>query len=170
MKFVLDIDGVMVHANPHRRVELEDDGFYKFNSKAVDIFNSMFRTTKDELILSTSHRFKYSVNEWKTILKNRGISSKRISILESVTSKNSRVTRRSEIESWIVKHHVDYDDVVILDDDKSLNELPFGLKQRLCLTNSYTGLNDLEDLQQVVKRELKGFIKVECKYYTKSKL
>ena len=169
MKFVLDIDGVMVHANPHRRVELEDDGFYKFNNKAVEIFNLMFRTSKDELILSTSHRYRYSVNQWKTIFKDRGISSKKITILNVSFSANLKVTRRKEIETWISDNDINYNDIVILDDDKSLNELPLGLKQRLCLTNSYTGLNNVEDLKQVVNRELKSYIKIECKYYRQTK-
>lgn len=30
MKFFLDIDGVMVHANPHRRIELEDIILWQF--------------------------------------------------------------------------------------------------------------------------------------------
>lgn len=165
MKFVLDIDGVMVHANPHRSVELEDDGFYKFNKKAVEIFNLMFRTSKDELILSTSHRYRYSVNQWKTIFKDRGISSNKITILDVSFSTNLKVTRRKEIETWISDNDINYNDIVILDDDKSLNELPSGLKQRLCLTNSYTGLNSVEELKQVVNRELKSYIKIECKYY-----
>lgn len=42
MIFFLDIDGVMVHANPHRTVELEKDGFYRFNPLAVSILNSIF--------------------------------------------------------------------------------------------------------------------------------
>gem|GEM_PF-4827869 len=54
-------------------------------------------------------------------------------------------------------------------DDKSLNDLPSVLKQRLCLTNPYTGLNNVEELKQVVKRELKKHVKIECKYYKKNK-
>lgn len=167
MKFFLDIDGVMVHANPHKSVELEDDGFYKFNKKAVEIFNSIFRTTKDELILSTSHRYRYSINEWKIIFRNRGISSRKITIIENVGESYHRVSRRIEIESWIDLHHFDYDDLVILDDDKSLNELPTKLKERLCLTNSYTGLNNVEDLKQIVNRKLKVNMNIESKYYKK---
>lgn len=67
MKFFLDIDGVMVHAIPYRKVELADDGFYEFNSVAVEILKSVISITKDELILSTSHRFKYSIPEWHQI-------------------------------------------------------------------------------------------------------
>lgn len=169
MKFILDIDGVMVHANPYKSVELEDDGFYKFNDKAVEIFNSMFRITKDEIILSTSHRYRYSIHQWKTILKDRGISSKKIAILDVGFSINSKVTRRTEIETWISDNNINHNDIVILDDDKSLNDLPLALKQRLCLTSPYTGLNNIEELKQVVKREVKRRIKIECKYYRKTK-
>jgi hypothetical protein len=82
MKFFLDIDGVMVHANPHRTVELEEDGFYKFNPLAVQILKSVLMTTKDELILSTSHRFRYSIGQWRTIFRARGLPMKKISILD----------------------------------------------------------------------------------------
>mgnify|MGYP003574883254 CR=1 FL=1 len=167
MKFFLDIDGVMVHANPHKSVELEDDGFYKFSYKAVEVFNSVFRKTKDELVLSTSHRHRYTTEEWKTIFKDRGIVSRKITILEYDNTRYSRVTRRNEIESWINDNDLDYEDIVILDDDKSLNDLPSRLKERLCLTNSYTGLNDVNDLKHIVKRKLNTHIYIECKYYRK---
>lgn len=153
MKFFLDIDGVMVHANPHRQVELEDDGFYKFNSVAVRILSSIIRKTKDELILSTSHRHKYNLDEWKEIFESRGIRAKFISIIE--ISHHPKVTRKLEIERWIYKNHYESDEVVIIDDDKSLNELPKYLKQRLVLTNSYIGLNYEAEIKIKILRKRK---------------
>lgn len=140
MKFFLDIDGVMVHANPHRQVELEEDGFYKFNSLAVQILSSVIRKTQDELILSTSHRHRYDIEKWKEIFESRGIQAKFISIIEF--DHLPKVTRKSEIQHWIFQNHYESDEVVIIDDDKSLNDLPNYLKERLVLTNSYVGLNN----------------------------
>jgi hypothetical protein len=155
MVFFLDIDGVLVHANPHKPVDLEADGFYKFNTIAVSILKSVLYETKDEVILSSSHRFKYDINRWKEIFLSRGIKMKYISIIENFHSPNSRPTRKTEIEHWINENHIKSSDVVIIDDDKSLNDLPKYLKDRLVLTNPYTGLNDIKDLTSITKRRLK---------------
>nr|WP_121273478.1 HAD domain-containing protein [Pedobacter schmidteae] len=155
MKFFLDIDGVMVHANPHKPVDLEKDGFYKFNTIAVNILKSVLYETKDEVILSTSHRFKYDINRWKEIFLSRGIKMNHISIIETSYSSTRRISRKTEIEHWIIENHIKSSDVVIIDDDKSLNDLPKYLKDRLVLTNPYTGLNNITDLTSILKRRLK---------------
>lgn len=155
MKFFLDIDGVLVHANPHKPVDLEADGFYKFNAIAVNILKCILYQTKDEVILSTSHRFKYDINEWKQIFSSRGIKMNHISIIQNNYSSTTRVSRKNEIEHWITENHIKSTDVVIIDDDKSLNDLPKYLKDRLVLTNPYTGLNDINDLTTILKRRLK---------------
>ncbi len=144
MIFLLDIEGVLVHANPHQIVELEDDGFYKFNPQAIQILKSIIYKTKDKVILSTSHRFKYNIQEWKVIFERRGLEIRNLSILDDKKYlSNHRHTRKEEILEWIQSNNLDYKDVVIINDDKSLNDLPTYLKNRLILTNSYTGLNDI---------------------------
>ncbi len=150
MKFFLDIDGVMVHANPHKSVELANDGFYKFNKIAVKALNSVINPD-DELILSTSHRFRFSIIEWLSIFQNREINAKNISVLDIPIQHNQ--TRKSEIIDWIVKCNLAADDIVIIDDDKSLNDLPAYLKERLVLTNSYTGLNSSSDLEKILRQQ-----------------
>lgn len=145
MKLFLDIDGVMVHANPHRTVELEDDGFYKFNESAVQIFNAI-GTENMEVILSTSHRFRYQEQEWIGIFKRRGLHFNKINILGIAL--NHRHSRKYEIETWMQNKNMDVQEIVIIDDDKSLNGLPQELKERLVLTNSYIGLNDINDLKR----------------------
>lgn len=146
MKVFLDIDGVMVHANPHKIVEMEEDGFYKFKPAAVSIVNSIGNV---EIILSTSHRFRFSIDEWIEMLKNRGLEFDSISIINLEPS--IKISRKDEIEAWISKNQYDYNDIIIIDDDKSLNELSEPLKNRLVLTNSYVGLNNLEELERVIK-------------------
>lgn len=145
MKVFLDIDGVMVHANPHKRVDMEEDGFYKFMPVAISILNSI---SNAEIILSTSHRFRFSINEWIEMFQNRGIQFNSLSIIEIEPS--IKISRRDEIEEWINKNQYDCNDLLIIDDDKSLNELPVHLKNRLILTNSYIGLNKMDELEQIV--------------------
>jgi hypothetical protein len=153
MKFLLDIDGVMVHANPGKCVELESDGFYKFNAIAVQVLKSVVYTTKDEFVLSTSHRFRFTIMQWKKIFRDRGIPIKKISILNIPLDNTSN--RMLEIVSWFNINHIDTDEIVIIDDDKSLNELPPSLKDRLVLTNSYVGLEDNSDLIRIIKRPVR---------------
>ncbi|WP_390882594.1 hypothetical protein [Chryseobacterium paludis] len=56
----------MVHANPYKKVDIEKDGFYKFNDAAITIINSLY-DFNIEIILSTSHRFRFTISEWKNI-------------------------------------------------------------------------------------------------------
>lgn len=144
----------MVHANPHRRVELENDGFYKFNPLAVEILNSMIDEIDDELILSTSHRFRFDIPEWEDIFRSRGITINKLSILNLPLEYKSN--RKTEILNWLSKSNLSPDEIVIIDDDKSLNELPPLLKQRLVLTDPYIGLNSHSDLSRILNRKPKN--------------
>ncbi|MDM1071085.1 hypothetical protein HX001_01100 [Empedobacter brevis] len=156
MKIFLDIDGVMVHGNPHQQVEIDDDGFYKFISKAVDFINSI---DSEEIILSTSHRHRYDLNEWEIIFMKRGVKFNKISKIEYGYFHN--VSRRTEIENWIESKHYQYNEIIIIDDDKSLNGLSKELKDRVILTSSYYGLHednnkDLERILNSTNKELTG--------------
>ena len=140
MKILLDIDGVMVHANPTKQVEFDDDGFYKFNDSAINALQVICSlNTSSEIILSTSHRFRYSTIEWLEIFKKRGLNVEKINRIEDPI--NTHKSRKQEIINWVEKNKIDINDIIIIDDDKSLNSLPFSLKKRLILTDPYIGLN-----------------------------
>ncbi|WP_293953810.1 MULTISPECIES: HAD domain-containing protein [unclassified Sphingobacterium] len=83
MIFFLDIDGVMVHANPHRYVEQATDDFYVFSSAAVEIFNTIFIAEEDQVILSTSHRSRYTIAKWKKIFLDRDIRIDSLQLLDN---------------------------------------------------------------------------------------
>jgi hypothetical protein len=151
MKLFLDIDGVLVHANPMRKVEFDDDGFYKFNSKAVAVLNEL-SVDNIEIILSSSHRHRYTLAKWKTIFKRRGVHFNKFSIIKSDLS--YRNSRRSEIENWIKLKKYKPSEVLIIDDDKSLNGLEVNFKNRLILTNPYFGLNDDLEIKKVLQEKL----------------
>ena len=141
MKIFLDIDGVMVHANPSKKLEFDKDGFYKFNNSAITALQTIFdNNINNEVILSTSHRFRFSIPKWKRIFTDRGITINKISRIE--TPVDHKTSRKVEIINWINKHSLDSNDVIIIDDDKSLNGLPTALKHRLLLTNPFIGLNN----------------------------
>ncbi|MBV2226883.1 MAG: hypothetical protein KUL85_08485 [Sphingobacterium mizutaii] len=67
----------------------------------------------------------------------------------------STVSRKTEIIDWISRHKLKSEEVLIIDDDKSLNDLPLNFKERLVLTNPYVGLNNQNELKSVLKRKVK---------------
>ncbi|MGJ1227240.1 HAD domain-containing protein [Sphingobacterium siyangense] len=107
------------------------------------------------MILSSSHRFRYTIAEWKKIFHDRNIRIDLLTLLEDVVAKvNHRYTRKDEILGQIVRQGLQTEEIVIIDDDKSLNELPQALKSRLVFTSPYSGLTEknLHILKNILNR------------------
>ena len=138
MLLLLDIDGVMVPANSWRRPEILADGFTEFNIKAIAALNKVLTHTELEVVLTTSHKFKFTLNEWLNIFKTRNINLNKISRLPD-NVKN--LDRKGEILEWF-NLDTSRDHFIILDDDKSLNALPEFLKSRLIQTSASVGFTD----------------------------
>lgn len=142
MLILLDIDGVMVPANSWKRPEFLDDGFPSFSSKATNALQKIISETNADILLTTSHKTSYSLKEWKNIFKKRNISLHRISRLSENVN---YLSRKQEIIDWFATKK-DNKEFIIIDDDKSLNDLPLFLKNRLIQTSSSIGLtNELAD-------------------------
>ena len=137
MLFFLDIDGVMVPAKGWKSPEFLNDGFPAFSSKATRTLQSLI-SEDDTVMLTTSHKSKFSIEEWKNIFKNRGINIEKI---KSLPENINNLSRMDEIVNWFNFNNVD-EDFVIIDDDKSLNEFPDFLKENLIQTSSYIGLTE----------------------------
>jgi 16S rRNA C1402 (ribose-2'-O) methylase RsmI len=135
MYLLLDIDGVMVPAKSWERPALLQDGFMKFSDSAVAVLQSVI-TQETVIVLTTSHRNRYSVEEWHVLLKSRGIMANSIMKLEE---SDNRLSRKDEIMQWFETHDI-HTEFVILDDDKSLNELPAYFKKQVILTHAAVGL------------------------------
>jgi len=60
--------------------------------------------------------------------------------------------RKTEIIEWINKHKLKPEEVLIIDDDKSLNDLPLNFKERLVLTNPYIGLSNQNEFTAVLNK------------------
>ncbi len=136
MLIFLDIDGVMVPAKSWKRPEILKDGFPEFSIGSVSALN-LILSKSVKLILTTSHKSSYSINEWKFIFKNRGIELTQIVSLEE---NSTGLSRKDELLRWFNKNIVN-EPFVIIDDDKSLNGLPDYLKKHLLLTSPIIGLN-----------------------------
>ena len=62
MLIYLDIDGVMVPANAWKKPNILEDGFPEFSIKAIDSLNKMISKLSAEIVLTTSHKHKYSLD------------------------------------------------------------------------------------------------------------
>jgi hypothetical protein len=110
-----------------------------FLSLAIKLFVCfrMFVSGGATIMLTTSHKSRFSVEEWKNIFVTRGIYVKNLGKLEESSFGTSR---RDEILNWFNLNDIN-EDFIIIDDDKSLNALPSFLKENLILTSSMIGLN-----------------------------
>jgi hypothetical protein len=144
MLLFLDIDGVMVTAKAWKNPELLDDGFPAFSSKAVRALQCLI-SEDVTIMLTTSHKSNFSIEEWKKIFRNRGID---IAHVKSLPANIHNLSRKDEIVNWFSSNNVT-EDFVLIDDDKSLNDLPNFLKGNLVQTSPYIGLT--EEHLEVVK-------------------
>ena len=152
MLILLDIDGVMVLANSWKKPEFLDDGFPVFNSKSVKALQKIISETDASLLLTTSHKSKYSISQWRNIFKSRGINAKHIYRLSSNSLMSSR---KDEILDWYTARLTPDEQFVIIDDDKLLNNLPGNIKRNLVLTSPSVGLTEelAENAISILKRE-----------------
>lgn len=152
MLVFLDIDGVMVPAKSWESSKLLSDGFPEFSDKAVRVLQNV--VSEDvTVMLTTSHKSRFSIEEWKKIFFTRGIY---INNLGKLGESEFGTSRKDEILNWLNINNIN-DNFIILDDDKSLNALPNFLKNNLVLTSSMIGLNDshIPALESVMKKQVR---------------
>ncbi len=144
MLLLLDIDGVMVSSSSWKPVEILSDGFPKFKEQAAFNLQKILSETDASIVLTTSHKYRFSIPEWKKIFMHRGIEAKIARLNDNIGNLN----RKDEILRW-VNSQTNISDFVILDDDKLLNDLPGVLKERLVLTSGMIGLSS-SDAEQAI--------------------
>jgi len=137
MLIFLDIDGVMVPAKGWKSPELLQDGFTAFSSKAVGALQQLINEDTT-IILTTSHKSNYSIDQWKGIFEKRGVA---ISKMTSLGPNPQNISRLDEILNWFENNQIE-EDFIIIDDDKGLNALPVFLKEKLILTSPLIGLTN----------------------------
>lgn len=152
MLLFLDIDGVMVPAKGWKSPEFLQDGFPAFSSKAT---RALQRIISEEVtvMLTTSHKSKFCIEEWKSIFANRGIS---IDKIKSLPENLNNLSRKDEIIAWFSLNNSN-EDFIIIDDDKSLNDLPSYLKGNLVQTSPYIGLTEehVETIDSILHKKLR---------------
>lgn len=106
------------------------------------------------VLLTTSHKARFGVEEWKGIFKNRGLLVKNLAALPE--NKN-HWSRKEELLHW-AETHDKQEPFVILDDDASLNDLPPFLKEKWVQTSPYIGLTEahLEAIEAILQKGLRA--------------
>jgi len=142
-KFILlDIDGVMVPAASWKRVDLNADGFYKFTPRAEQSLDLLLQKTKATIILTSTHRNRYDKAEWKNIFNRRLNNVNDVEILDDYSQiKVNKLKRYDEILQWGSVYGLDKD-YVIIDDDKSLHDLPDRIRDHWVRTDPLIGLTE----------------------------
>ncbi len=136
MLILLDIDGVMVPAKSWSPPPILEDGFSIFNPKSVIALNAIISKSNADILLTTSHKGRFSIHEWISIFSFRGV---KVNGLNKLPDNLHRLSRSQEITKWFNSTDK-VDDFVIIDDDKSLNGISVVLKNRVVLTKPLIGL------------------------------
>lgn len=141
----------MVPAKSWKNPDLLNDGFPAFSSKASSVLQSLI-SEGTTVILTTSHKSNYTIDDWKDIFRKRGIDLKKIKTLDNNLA---NLSRKDEILNWFDSNNIN-ETFVIIDDDKSLNSLPDFLKRNLILTSPLIGLTDehLENIRTILNKNL----------------
>ncbi len=153
MFLFLDIDGVMVPARGWKVPEFLSDGFPAFSNKASHALQQ-FLSAEDTVMLTTSHKANFSIEEWKAIFRNRGVNIEKLLTLPENTA---HLSRFEELMNWFWENPVE-EDFVIIDDDTSLNGLPALLKKNLIQTSPYIGLTEahLEEARVILAEKVQS--------------
>ena len=153
MLVFLDIDGVMAPAKSWQRPDMLEDGFVQFSTKATRVLQDLLdQFTDSTIILTTSHKSRFSLSQWRAIFERRGL---RVNEIKSLNDNTDFQSRKDEILNWLDSNDVQ-EDFIIIDDDKSLNNLPKSYKDRLVLTSTLIGLNEghWAQIQAIVNTEV----------------
>lgn len=139
---LLDIDGVLVNTAPWRKVEILPDGFMKFDEVASRNLDTLLRRTNARIILTTTHRIRYTNEQWEKLFKARGFVTNGVSKINDVDTIEQMATREKEILEW-VKNAGETESYIIIDDDSALHGLPEHVKQRWVVTAPLKGFDNV---------------------------
>ncbi|RSK36330.1 HAD domain-containing protein [Hymenobacter metallilatus] len=78
MKILLDIDGVLVTTPIWRKAEVLADGFLKFDENASKNLADIISATNSSIVLTTTHRINFSLEQWYLLFEARGVVASNI--------------------------------------------------------------------------------------------
>lgn len=143
---ILDLDGVLITTPMWKADEIDSDGYSKFNEDCVTNLNKFLSDYDFEIWLSSTRRTVKSLVEFNQIFENRNIKRPISGLLPKYPECKSR---KDEIARFIKESRIS--DFLIIDDDKSLNELDEIHKEKLILTELHKGF-DMEKLELAIEK------------------
>ena len=130
MKIIfLDIDGVL-NSDTWQKTDQYKMGKNPekwFDPNAVNLLNKLIDETKAKIVLTSTWRLEYSLEEMRKIFSNVGIKCDLIDFTPDLTNNNDYVVRGNEILKWCKENHdvigtnpLSYNDFIILDDNSDM--------------------------------------------------
>lgn len=114
---ILDLDGVLITTPSWQRDEIENDGYSKFNSMAIENFNMLTDSLNFELWIISDRRRGKTLEQFNEIFKTRNIKK----IIDSFVPIYGYISRKEEFEKFINEN--EFDNIILIDDDSSLDGL-----------------------------------------------
>tara|TARA_B100001769_G_scaffold215300_1_gene174915 strand:- start:19 stop:486 length:468 start_codon:yes stop_codon:yes gene_type:complete len=146
VNLILDLDGVLITTPPWKPDEIMEDNYSKFNEECVKNLNSLLSLFPTSIWLSSTRRLNKTLEEFNQIFQTRKIKNS----IEGFLPNNADLkTRKQEVESFIKQNNLK--NYLIIDDDKSLNELDSKIKKQLVQTTFLQGFNK-EKLEESIKK------------------
>ena len=152
----LDFDGVLNTENYYRDLQIngtptmDNDGVL-FDTSCASLLNSIIETTKAKIIVTSSWRFFYSMEQLKEMWKNRELNGELQDITPTnfILSPEELHTKGIEIKAWFNSKNLEqqYTSYAIIDDE---NLFLASQQSHLVLTNPDTGITK-EIAEQVIK-------------------
>ena len=146
VNLILDLDGVLITTPPWKPDEIMEDNYSKFNKECVKNLNSLLSLFPTSIWLSSTRRLNKTLEEFNQIFQTRKIKN---SIEGFLPNNTDLKTRKQEVESFIKQNNLK--NYLIIDDDKSLNELDSKIKKQLVQTTFLQGFNK-EKLEESIKK------------------
>jgi hypothetical protein len=146
MHLILDLDGVLITNPSWKADQIHSDGYSEFNESCVENLNRLLTITEFDIWLSSTRRTVKTLSEFNLIFKNRGIEKQIAGFLPEYADCRNR---KEEVLNFITEFKLA--DFLIIDDDKSLNGLESGIKEKLILTELTKGFNS-EKLNEATEK------------------
>ena len=146
---LLDLDGVLITTPPWKADEIHTDGYSAFNINCVNNLNVLLTELDFDIWLSSTRRTQKTITEFNRIFTNRGIIKPITGFVPVFQDCKNRI---EELMRFLDENKISK--FLIIDDDKSLNNLPDNMKQSLISTELLKGF-DIEKLElslQIIKR------------------
>lgn len=144
----LDLDGVLINPFPAWKPDEEDqDGYARFNPACTANLRKLLEAYPElRIVVSSSRRVGKSLEEMEVIFAFRGIKNKIVSKIPEPGE--PYLNRAEEIMLYIEQHDLRH--FLIVDDDRSLLQLPGDYAGYLVLTEYRSGF-DSESLEKALK-------------------